>query len=258
MIKQIITAFPDFRKTVPVDEPFLNISEFFCDTIQGEGINIGHPAAFLRLQNCSLNCWYCDTEEVWRKGNPYTFTELFDLMDQADLPRKLQEGQHLVLTGGSPLLQQEGLCNFINTFLTLYDFKPYIEIENECAVFPKRDPMESDIIDLVDCWNNSPKLSGSGNPTSLRYQPKILKQMSSLCNSWFKIVVGPETRWQEIEEKYLTPKLIERSQIILMPQGATRAELEDNREMVLVMAIEHGVRYCTREHIVLWDKKTGV
>lgn len=258
MIKQIIEAYPDFRKPVPINEDFLNISEFFCDSIQGEGINIGHPAAFLRLQNCSLNCWYCDTEEVWRKGNPYTFDELFTLMDIVDLPRKLQEGQHLVLTGGSPLLQQDALCGFINEFIKVYGFTPYIEIENECAIIPKRDPVESDIIDLVSCWNNSPKLAGSGNPSSLRYRPDILSQMACLCNSWFKFVVGPDTLWSEIEEKYLKPSLIQKNQIILMPQGATRQELEENREMVIAMAIEHGVRYCTREHIILWDKKTGV
>ena len=253
MIKQIILAFPDFRKPVPEnDQPFLNIAEFYCDTIQGEGINIGQPAAFLRMQNCSLNCWYCDTEEVWRKGNPYTFEELFDLMNEVDLPSKLKNGQHLVLTGGSPLLQQEGVAAFLLQFMALYGFKPYIEIENECAIMPTRN-----MIDLVDCWNNSPKLSGSGNPNSLRYRPEILRKLSVLNNSWFKIVVGPDTRWIEIQSAYINHALIDKPQIILMPQGATRKELEDNREMVIEMAVENNVKYCTREHIVLWDKKTG-
>jgi organic radical activating enzyme len=93
MITTIIPA--SSLKSEMIDElmevPYLKVSEFYCDTIQGEGSYIGHPATFLRLTNCSLNCIYCDSKEVWRKGNPYSFQELFDLMDLADLPRKLHE-----------------------------------------------------------------------------------------------------------------------------------------------------------------------
>lgn len=43
-----------------------------------------------------------------------------------------------------------------------------------------------------------------------------------------------------------------------MPLGATRAELELSRQIAFEMAVENGVRYATREHIVLFDRKTGV
>lgn len=82
--------------------------------------------------------------------------------------------------------------------------------------------------------------------------------LSSLPNSWFKFVVSNEGEWNEIEEFYLKPGLIEKTQVILMPKGATREELFVNREIVVDMAIKHSVRYCSREHIVLWDKKTGI
>ena len=111
MVKQIIPADAyksrkEFKKT---GEDFLRISEFYYDTIQGEGIHIGHPAAFMRLQNCSLGCSYCDTTEVWRYGSPYSFAEIFELMNDSMLPIKLKRGQYLVFTGGSPLLQQDKL-----------------------------------------------------------------------------------------------------------------------------------------------------
>jgi len=256
MIKPLITAFPDFRKPVPINEPFLNIAEFYYDTIQGEGINLGQPAAFLRMQNCSLNCWYCDTEEVWRKGNPYIFSELFNLMEMETNGRSLidalKEGQHLIFTGGSPLLQQDSLSEFIQEIESRYDFIPFMEIENECAIMPNN-TMQA----YISCWNNSPKLSSSGNPTALRYKPEILKVLSEQCDSWFKFVISDPDQWMDIYANYIKPKLIRKNQIILMPQGATREELEANREMVLEVAIANNVRYCTREHIVLWDKKTG-
>jgi 7-carboxy-7-deazaguanine synthase len=253
MSKQIIRAIPaggDPVKKKPEGKDILRISEFFCDTIQGENF-VGYPAAFLRFQGCTLRCVYCDTTEVWRTGNYYTFGELFKLMDDADLPRKLYEGQHLVLTGGSPLLQEAALIRFIEAFIEYYEFKPFIEIENECVIMPTK-------FDYIDCWNNSPKLSSSGVRLEKRYKPDILFKLSQQRNSWFKFVVSAERQWAEIYEYFLHTALIQKEQVVLMPEGATRDELMQNRMPVLEMAVKHNVRYTTREHIVLWDKKIGV
>lgn len=248
----MIAGNPTFKRTVPEGASFVNVAEFFCDTVQGENF-VGWPAAFLRVQHCSQSCIWCDTKEVWRFGNPYTFEELFELMEGADLPRKLAEGQHLVLTGGSPVKAQDELIKFLQAFIVRYGFKPYIEIENEATLMPKQE-----LIDLVDLWNNSPKLQSSYNPRDFRYQPAILKKLASLPNSWFKFVVSEEADWKEIKEDFLDTNLISKSQIVLMPLGATRAELFENRQPVVDIAVRENVRYSTREHIVLWDKKTGV
>jgi len=255
MVKQIIPAnWYQYRKIFKKDgDNFLNISEFYCDTIQGEGIHIGHPAAFLRLQGCTLDCSYCDTKEVWRYGSPYTFNELFKLMDHWDLPSKLKAGQHLVITGGSPLLQQERLCNFIEFFFDNYDFYPFIEIENECVIEPHHN-----LVILTDCWNNSPKLTSSGVDFEKRYKPKVIKAMSLMNNSWFKFVISSEIDWDEIDAGFLMSGLIKKEQIILMPEGATTEELIKHRELTVELSIRHGVRYSTREHIVIWSNKIGV
>jgi 7-carboxy-7-deazaguanine synthase len=252
-IKTIIASNPTFTRPTPQDRPYIEIAEFFYDTIQGEGFHLGHPAAFLRVQHCTQNCWWCDTKAVWRAGNPYAFDELFEMIDATDLIGKLRSGQHLVLTGGSPVKQQESLTLFLLDFIRRYGFKPFIEIENECTLMPT-----ADFVELVDVWNNSPKLMHSGNPDSLRYRPEILRYLSSLSNAWFKFVIAQEKDWQEIESAFLTPGLIQRNQIILMPLGSDRIELNNYRELVVQMAIRESVRYCTREHIVLWDRKTGV
>jgi 7-carboxy-7-deazaguanine synthase len=255
MIKQIIPA--DYYRTRKVfqkdGESFLNISEFYYDTIQGEGINIGIPSAFLRLQGCIMNCSYCDTNEVWKYGTPWSFKELIQAIDKSMLPERLLNGQHLVITGGSPLFQQDRLIAFLNAFSAYYGFIPFIEIENECTIMPNKE-----MLSKVDCWDNSPKLKSSGMPIQLRYNKEILRTLSEECNSWFKFVISKEEEWKEIEDFFLNPGLIEREQIFLMPEGATRRELEAHREMVVEMAVNHGVTYCSREHIVLWDKKIGV
>ena len=254
IVKQIIKADPKRKRLAPANgEHTLKVSEFFFNSIQGEGINIGCPSAFLRLRGCPLNCSWCDTTEVWRYGNSYTFGELVDLMNRSGLTKALRNGQHLVITGGSPLLQQEALTGFLLYYIQQEEFTLYVEIENECHYAPN-----AVLERLVSCWNNSPKLSSSGVRQSVRYRPDVIKLLSSYSNSWFKFVVGCEDDWKEILMDFLEPQLISREQIILMPMGATRVELEKNREMVLNLAIEHNVRYCTREHIIIWDKKTGV
>jgi organic radical activating enzyme len=240
-------------KPLPGSSLYLNVSEFFCDTIQGEGAYIGQPAAFLRLKGCTLQCWWCDTIEVWKKGGCYTFNQLFNLMEQADLPRKLYERQHLVITGGSPLIQQDRLILFFEHFQEIYGFKPFIEVENECVLYPKKG-----MLDMVNLWNNSPKLANSKILRPARYKPGILQVMGDLANSWFKFVITSNADWIEISHNYINKGLIKPDQVILMPEGSTRKEIEENREMVINLAIEHGVRYSTREQIILYNNQIGV
>jgi 7-carboxy-7-deazaguanine synthase len=252
-IKTIIPSNPTFARTKPQHQPYLEVAEFFYNTIQGEGIHLGHPAAFLRMQHCTQNCWWCDTKAVWRAGNPYCFDDLFAMIDNTDLVAKLGLGQHLVLTGGSPLKQQEGLTLFLQAFISRYGFKPFIEVENECTLMPS-----DAFTQLIDVWNNSPKLRHSGNRDSLRYRPDIIRFLASLPNAWFKFVIVDKKDWEEIEASFLKPRLIQRHQIILMPLGSDQVELQNHRELVVEMAIRENVRYCSREHIVLWNRRTGV
>lgn len=259
-VKQIIEAFKTPEGYIDVStkdgEESLNVSEFFFDTVQGEGVNTGVPAAFLRVKDCTLNCTWCDTAEVWRQGQKYSFDDLFRYIIVSGLHDKLLHGQHLVITGGSPLRQQMKLVKFISAFYKQFNFLPYIEIENECVI-----PPNPSLAMYVQCWNNSPKLESSGNPLELRYKPKVIKQTGQLPNSWFKFVISADNfqkDWDEIERDFLTPGLIKKEQVILMPQGATREELNYNKEPVLELAISKGVRYTGRLHIEFWNKKTGI
>ena len=257
MIKTLVRANAIIYRDFTEDDGLcLFVSEFFYDAIQGEGINTGQPSAFLRLQGCTLNCSYCDTKKIRDKGNLYSYTELFNLMEinsPYSMVDKLRKGQHLVITGGSPLKQQTRLIGFLQTFINNFGFKPFIEIENECTIFP-----EVELMQLVDVWNNSPKLENSGNPYHLRYKPGVLKMLSCLNNSWFKFVICNPEDWNEIVDDFLTPKHILKEQIILMPQGQTRKEILKNAPAVLELAVMENVRFSLRDHIILWNGKVGV
>src|SRR5207302_3644830 len=42
----------------------LRVSEVFA-SVQGEGVTVGTPSAFVRLQGCSVGCVWCDTKYSW-------------------------------------------------------------------------------------------------------------------------------------------------------------------------------------------------
>lgn len=247
--KYIIKPYPKNSNCPPnVSDPegTLDVSEFFYNTIQGEGAGIGYPAVFLRLQGCTLNCQWCDTD--WRRGWRYAFDEIFKEMRKHNIIDLLNKGHRLIITGGSPLKQQHTLWKFIEKYMNEIALRPIIEVENECVLFPI-----TSFEHLVYQWNNSPKLSNSGMKRKARYKPDVIKYMSSLDNSWFKFVVDDETDWEEIQMDFLDENLIRREQIILMPLGDTKEELEKHRPIALAMSIKHSVRYSTREQVILGE-----
>lgn len=233
-------------------EPTIVVSELFTNTIQGEGVSSGVPAVFLRLTNCTLNCVWCDTTEVWRFGTKVGISSLLSFMEGGGVIDYLYKGAHLVLTGGSPMLQQKKLILFREKFSTKFNFTPYFEIENECVIPPDHD------FDFIDQWNNSPKLSNSGMKLSSRYRPEVIKKTAELRNSWFKFVISCEEDIEEIKQNFIKPKLISESQVILMPCGQTLSELSAVRESVVEFSVREGWRFSDRLHVTIWDKKTGV
>jgi 7-carboxy-7-deazaguanine synthase len=246
----LIQQKPTFDKKVEGEDK-LAIAEMFCDTLQGEGISTGVPSTFIRLQGCTLKCVFCDTLDVWPHGNEYSFEEIFQLMEDVDLITRLRNGQHLILTGGSPLKQQNQLVNFLRAFYERYQFNPYIEVENEAVLMPN-----NSLTMRVSQWNNSPKLANSGMKEKARIKPVVLQHMNSLPNSWFKFVVQSGAEWLEIKKDFLP--YIDKSKIILMPEGQTQEELSRSREIVADIAIHEGVRFTDRLHLTIWGLKTGV
>lgn len=77
----------------------LRVNEIFT-SIQGEGFYTGTPCYFIRLQGCNLKCAFCDSKSTWdlRGGTEMAIHEITDTV-----PTELE---HVVITGGEPLLQE--------------------------------------------------------------------------------------------------------------------------------------------------------
>lgn len=253
MVQTIVAAYPqETREAADDGSPIINVAECFSRTVQGENF-AGVPATFLRVQKCTLDCVWCDTAEVWRKGNPYSVKELVKLFEENGTLEDFKMGHHLILTGGSPLKQQDALLELVHEIWKVSGIKPYTEIENECTLMPT-----AAFAQVIDIWNNSPKLANSGMREAIRYKPQVLRYLSGLPNAFFKFVVTCEAEWEEICKDFIEPFNISRDQIVLMPEGQTREELQAHYDAVVEIAVREGIRMTDRLHVTIWDRLTGV
>ena len=116
------------------DGASLSVCELFIDAVQGEGAYSGCPAIFLRLSGCHLKCSWCDTADVWNKVTRIPVSRLLGMFEEKGLVQRIENGHHLVVTGGSPLLQQDALTEFLMGLHDACARKPFIEVENECCI----------------------------------------------------------------------------------------------------------------------------
>jgi 7-carboxy-7-deazaguanine synthase len=231
----------------------LAVSEIFY-SIQGEGQTMGIPAVFLRLGGCNLLCesasWVCDTIEVWRNSKATQFKDVIC----EEWVERLQNGAHLVITGGEPLMHQRVLPLYLQWFEETHKFLPTIEIETNGTIVPNEY-----MLNKVTYWNVSPKLENAGeqNRKEVRINPDALKLFTEQENKTiFKWVISEEADVIEIGRdfgNYITPE-----QTVLMPAGSSQEELKQTRDLVSKICIDKGLRYSDRLHVVIWNLKTGV
>lgn len=104
------------------------------DSVQGEGVQMGRVATFIRLAGCNLKCDWCDTD--WTKGKQMTAAEIVAQVHQ----------DFVVITGGEPTVHNlmellealhiEGKFIAIETNGT-NSVKPYVGYLNWITCSPK-------------------------------------------------------------------------------------------------------------------------
>ena len=228
---------------LPTGEP-----EIF-HSLQGEGAAIGTPSVFLRLALCNLACTWCDTKYTWDWRHYDYNQEVAELTPEQVEERILLYGcGHLVITGGEPLLQQEGLAALI---WSLKERGFSFEVETNGTIAPLSQ-LERD----VDQWNVSPKLGTSGNAPERREVSSALEAFARFPHAYFKFVIVDGTELGELNGmilKYGLPK----ERIILMPEGRSPAELYAKSDWLSQRCLEEGFRFTPRLHILLWGDTRG-
>lgn len=230
-------------------------------SIQGEGRYSGAPAVFLRLSGCNLLCggrgtdkdgqlhngatWRCDTIEVWRKGRGTEVANLIDDWKMDGTFNRFDDGAHLVITGGEPLLQQLALKELLQQLERFYT-RPFIEIETNGTVETQ---LSSPLILRYNC---SPKLSNSGMSANLRRV-----QLSRIGMTDFKFVVDRAEDIAEVME-VVKEHRIPREQVYLMPATDNRDTLLQRSEVVAELCKQFRFNFSSRHQVMIWDRTTGV
>ena len=231
-------------------QDIINVAETFY-SVQGEGLFTGTPSVFLRLQSCNLNCTWCDTTEVWRRGTPMHFDDLYNLWyDNGWIDLLENRKCHLVITGGEPILRQTEVLAFLES---QFHGRPWIEIETNATLLPSQ---------MFNSWvhqyNCSPKLSNSGMAKEKRHIQSTIEWHATNRRSVFKFVVRTEQDVIDAETEYITPYGIPNDRVYLMPQCQTKKELDEWQLPVVELCKKFGYNYSNRLHIQLWNRTTGV
>jgi organic radical activating enzyme len=221
-------------------------------TLQGEGVTMGMPAIFLRLHVCNLRCTWCDAYYTWDSRVEEFWTESYELSPVEVVARietcwtegTATKSRRVVITGGEPLLQK-------NLLDTLIEQLPgwVIEIETNGTIMP------SDLQLRCCQFNCSPKLANSGNSPRSRIRPDVIQAINN-ANSRFKFVVNSEADVEEVLRDY--GSLLDHDKIILMPQGVSANEVQENAQRVVEIAKLKGLRMLGRLQVDLWGAKRGV
>ncbi|MCS6998517.1 MAG: 7-carboxy-7-deazaguanine synthase QueE [Aquificaceae bacterium] len=77
----------------------INLNEVYT-SIQGEGLLLGTPSLFIRVQGCNLRCPWCDQPSALSfRDSPVRLDDLLELVET--YPHK-----HVVITGGEPFTEE--------------------------------------------------------------------------------------------------------------------------------------------------------
>ena len=225
----------------------LRIAEVFF-SIQGEGEFAGTPSVFVRTTGCNLRCWFCDT--------PYTSMRPEGVIRdwQAVVGQVLElDCQHVVITGGEPLLQPE----VIPLVHALRQADRLVTIETAGTIFR---PVEADLMSI------SPKLSNSSPHDSARWQqrhardrhrPDVIRRLLTLSRYQFKFVVDQPSDLDEIIDYLASFPEVTAEQVWLMPQGIQQTDLAEKGNWLAPAARQLGYRFCPRLQIELFGSVRG-
>lgn len=219
-------------------------------SLQGEGYFCGHPSIFIRTSGCNLRCRWCDTPfAAWNvKGDKKTPDEIIH-----ELHNKFGFVNHIVLTGGEPLLQTD-ISELIGK---LKERGHYITIETNGTVYIEDMP--------VDLYSISPKLSNS-MPLNTKHigihqrnnDLTLLKEYVKCGIPYqMKFVVSDYSDIREIKN-VVEDLEIPNKNVYLMPEGFTKDRQEKTAPVVAEICKKEKFVFCPRIHVYLWGDKRGV
>ena len=276
----------------------LKVAELFY-SIQGEGRYMGVPSVFLRIFGCNFTCGGfgmpkgelseernkidaesiknykdlplvstgCDSYASWdprfKHLSPMLTTDSIvdSIMDM--LPHKRWYDEHLVITGGEPLL---GWQRAYPSLLSNSKMMPLKEITFETN---GTQLLSDDFKSYMKKWkvnreknaltfSVSPKLSVSGEKWEEAIVPEVIRQYQEVGFVYLKFVVASEEDVIEAEKAVKEYKQNGfNGPVYLMPVGGVESVYSLNAKNVAIAAMNRGWRYSDRLQVPLFKNEWG-
>ena len=209
----------------------------------------------------------CDSSAAWSKRYkhlaPFAETEDLAIALNNTLPDNLwfNEGVHLVITGGEPLL---GWQKAYIELLDQPEFDDLAHLTFETNGTKKVDPAFAEYLNnrnIEVTWMVSPKLSLTGEDQSVTIDPDALLSMNEVQNSFInlKFVVRDFEDIREVYEAELdySDAGVDVEDVFLMPEGATLEGQELTERGVAEICMNYGYKFSPRLHINLFGNSWG-
>jgi 7-carboxy-7-deazaguanine synthase len=276
----------------------LKVAELFY-SIQGEGRYMGVPSVFLRTYGCNFKCGGfgmpkgqlseernkidadsiteyknlplvstgCDSYASWdprfKHLSPVLSTDsvadsICDL-----LPGKRWLDEHLVITGGEPLLGWQRSYPDLLSHERMRSLKELTFETNGTQM------LSTEFRDYLQEWKRnreknaltfsvSPKLSVSGEKWDEAILPDVIRQYQDVGFVYLKFVVASEEDVKEAEDAWLSySKQGFKGPVYLMPVGGVESVYEMNAKNVALAAMKRGWRYSDRLQVPLFKNEWG-
>lgn len=225
----------------------MRIAEIF-HSIQGEGRYIGTPSVFVRTSGCNLRCWFCDT--------PYTsWHPEGDMLSVDQVVNEVTRFQceHVVLTGGEPLLVPE----MVELTNRLHAQGHFLTIETAGTV---------DLSVQADLMSISPKLANStptGDPWAARHDqrrdaPDVIERLIRDYPYQLKFVIDQPHDISEVEQWLTRFPCVQPENVFLMPQATTSDTLLHKSAWVEQAALSRNWKFSSRLHVEMYGARRGV
>ena len=281
----------------------IKIAEVFY-SIQGEGRYMGVPSVFMRTFGCNFKCagfgvpagqttqevepiaanvhlyktyedlplvsTGCDSYASWHPAfkhlSPfYTPDELVEKIVDA-LPYKEWRDEHLVITGGEPLLKWQNIYPKLLEHPKMHNLKEITFETNGTQELTK------EFKDYLNEWYGSifskfgreitfsvsAKLSCSGETRTAAIKPEIVCDYQDYGYVYLKFVIATEDDAEEaIETADIYRAAGFEGPIYLMPVGGVESVYTLNNRRVAELAMKNGLRYSDRLQVPLFKNAWG-
>ena len=278
----------------------IKVAELFY-SIQGEGRYMGVPSVFLRTFGCNFKCagfgmpkgelseeylkidptqyakyeelplvsTGCDSYASWDPAFKHlspmlTVDAITDRITEI-LPFNTWQDEHLVITGGEPLLGWQRAYPDLLNHPTMAGLKEITfetngtqQLTTEFKDYLVQWQMPNLEFNREVTFSVSAKLSCSGEHPDEAIKPEVVCEYEEVGYTYLKFVVATEDDAEEaLEAADIYRAAGFRGPIYLMPVGGVESVYALNNRRVAELAMKHGLRYSDRLQVPLFKNEWG-